>query len=198
MTYIVGVSGSMRGEGSHTIHLVRIALGAASECGARTELLDLSTANLPLYDAEANYDGNTAVERVRELIAAADGVVVGSPEYHGCMSGATKNFFDFLYREICGKVFGIVVATGGSQGQGCSTNIREAVLYCHGWCLPYNVSASGRDFDENNELANERVRDRLRRVGRDTALYAPLLHERFCRDLADGPGQLPGFAHWMA
>jgi FMN reductase len=198
MTLILGVSASMRGGASHTLVLVRHALDAARECGASTDLLDLSAAGLPLYDAGADYTGHAGVGRIRELAARADGFIVGSPEYHGCMSGAAKNFFDFLYREIAGKLFGIVVATGGSQGVSCSANIRDAVLYCHGWCLPYNVAASSQDFDENGEVSSPRVLDRLRRCGRDVAVYGPLLRERFLKDLAEGPAGRPGFAHWMA
>lgn len=194
---ILGVSGSLR-TGANTLRLVELGLEAARECGAEVELLDLRQHQLPLYEAHEEYEENETVSRVIELVENADGLIVGSPEYHGCMTGATKNFFDFLYREIAGKLFGLVAATGGSNGTGCFDNMRAAIQYCHGWALPYNVAASGRDFDTDGNLTNVKVTDRLRRMGRDMAVYAPLLLGRFQQDLAEKSPARPGFAHWLA
>src|SRR5690606_37934323 len=122
---------------SNTSRLVELALASARDCGAETQLLDLRETQLPFFEAHQDYDEFPAVKGVTDLVMKADGLIVGSPEYHGCMSGATKNFFDFLYREIAGKVFGLVAATGGSQGIGAFDNMRAAIQYCHGWVLPY-------------------------------------------------------------
>lgn len=195
MTRILGINGSLRDK-SHTAEMVRIALDAAKRAGAEVQMLDLREYPLPMYEAHRDYDEDKLVTQVSELVAGADGYLVGSPEYHGCMSGATKNFFDFLYREICGKLFGLIAATGGSQGNGCFETLRSAVQYCHGWTLPYSVAGSGRDFDSDGKLINERVQDRLERLGRDVAFYAPVLYGRFCEDLQQPPESAPGFAHW--
>jgi len=197
VTTILGVIGSMR-EAAHTDVLVRIALDAAGECGAETKLLDLRTEPLPMYEAHRDYDEDQRVARILKLVDWAEGFIVGSPEYHGCMSGAAKNFFDFLYREIAGKVFGLVAATGGSQGVSCCETMRTAILYCHGWVLPYNVAANGRDFDADGNLANAKVRDRLMRLGRDVRTYAPIMHAQFQTDLKQPADAKPGFAQWLA
>ncbi|MGI8905319.1 MAG: NADPH-dependent FMN reductase [Candidatus Sumerlaeaceae bacterium] len=194
---LLGVSGSLR-ESAYTLRLVQIALEAARIAGAEVELLDLRDHPLPMYEAHEDYDEHQVVKRVIRKVEEADGYIVGSPEYHGCMTGATKNFFDFLYREICGKLFGLVSATGGSQGNGCFDNMRAAIQYCHGWALPYNVAATGRDFDAQGNLTNEKVQDRLQRMGRDMTIYAPLLFGRFNADLSEKSPAQPGFAHWMA
>jgi FMN reductase len=193
---ILGVSGSLR-EGANTLKLVNLALEAARENGAEVELLDLREHPLPLYEAHEDYDTHSVVNQVIAKVDAADAYIIGSPEYHGCMSGASKNFFDFLYREIAGKLFGFVAATGGSQGNGCFDNMRAAVQYCHGWALPYTVAASGRDFDAEGNLANAKVADRLRRMGRDVTVYAPVLLGRFKADLEEKSPARPGFAHWL-
>ena len=194
---ILGISGSLR-DNSHTFQLVTVALEAAKQAGADASLLDLREYPLPMYEAHEDYDSDEMVQKVIRMVAQADGFIVGSPEYHGCMSGAVKNLFDFLYREICGKLFGLVSATGGSQGNGCFDNLRAAVQYCHGWVLPYNVSATGKDFDGGGHLTNDKVRDRLHRVGRDVTIYAPLLLNRFYCDLQQPADLPPGFAHWSA
>lgn len=197
MAKILGVNCSLR-EGANTMVLVKVALDAARDAGAETTLLDLREHPLPMYEAHSDYDGHETVQHVIEMVDQADGFIVGSPEYHGCMSGAAKNFFDFLYREIAGKVFGFVAATGGSQGVSCFDNMRAAALYCHAWVIPYNVAATGKDFDAEKQLVNSRVRDRLQRVGRDVATYAPLLHGQFQLDLTKPTTAQPGFAQWMA
>jgi NAD(P)H-dependent FMN reductase len=192
---ILGVSGSLR-DNSHTFEIVSVALEAAAGAGAQTSMLDLREHPLPMYEAHLDYDDDEHVKKVLEAVAAADGFIVGSPEYHGCMSGATKNFFDFLYREICGKLFGLVSATGGSQGNGCFDNMRAAIQYCHGWTLPYNVAGTSKDFDAKGNVVNPKVVDRLQRLGRDVYYYAPVLMSRFCEDLKQGDDAQPGFAHW--
>lgn len=197
MPRILGVNGSLR-DASNTSTLVNLALEAARDCGAETILLDLREVPLPMYEAHRDYDPDPNVGKILQAAAEADGFIIGSPEYHGCMSGATKNFFDYLYREISGKLFGLVAATGGSQGNGCFDNMRAAVQYCHGWVLPYNISATGRDFDEEGRLINAKVFDRLQRMGRDLTIYAPVLYDRFKSDIAQPPEEKRGFAHWLS
>lgn len=197
MAHILGVIGSLR-DNAHTATLVQYALASAADAGAATEILDLRTVALPLYEANADYSDNRVVSDVLSRVESCDGLIVGSPEYHGCMTGVLKNFFDYLYREIAGKLFGYVIATGGSQGVSCADNLRTAVLYCHGWSLPYNVAAGEREFDSDGTITNAKVLERLRRLGRDIAVYAPLLRAQYQRDLAQ-PAEAPkGFAHWTA
>lgn len=194
---ILGVSGSLR-EGSNTLILVNKTLEFAREMGADAHLLDLRDYPLPLYEAHVGYKEHAHVPKVIELVAQCDAILLGSPEYHGSMSGAMKNFMDFLYREFAGKVVGMVSATGGSQGSGCFDNMRASIHACHGWALPYVTSANGRDFDENHEIINARTIDRLRRTARDLVHYGPLLKGQFEKDLAQPADAPPGFAQWLA
>jgi len=194
---ILGISGSTR-ESPNTLRLVKIALEEARSCGAEVDLFDLRENVLPIYNADEDYDSNPVVVRMIEKVTAANGYIFGSPEYHGSMTGAAKNFLDFLYREIAGKAFGLVSATGGSQGVGCFDNMRASIQYCHGWALPYNISATGRDFNPEGELVNAKVLDRLQRMGRDITVYAPLLHGQFLKDRENPRPERPGFANWMS
>lgn len=196
MARILGISGSLR-EGSNTLVLVENTLAFAREQGAETELLNLQHFPLPMYQAHVDYDNHEAAKRLAALVGGCDALVLGSPEYHGCMSGALKNALDYLYRELAGKVCGLVSATGGSQGIGCFDNMRAAIQACHGWVLPYATSASGRDFDTQKNITNDRVKDRLQRTARDLVVYGPLLKKQFETDLAQPEGEQPGFAHWM-
>ncbi|MBE7559824.1 NAD(P)H-dependent oxidoreductase [bacterium] len=190
-TRILAVNGSMR-EACHTIELARIAMAAAEEAGAEVQLLDLREVGLPMYEAHLDYEDQPAVQRVVETARWADGFLVGSPEYHGSMSGALKNWFDHLYHELAGKLFGFFAATGGSQGVSAVEHMRASAHYCHGWVLPYLAAAREADFDHHDHLTNAKVIDRLRRLGRDVAVYAPLLRRQFLADV-DVAGS---FAQW--
>jgi NAD(P)H-dependent FMN reductase len=195
MVTVLGICGSLR-EHSHTRILVKEALAAAARCGARTAILDLRELPLPLFDPDVSYESHPHVVHLLQAVREADCYIVGTPEYHGCMSGGLKNLFDYVYTEISGKLFGICAATGGSQGVSSLDNLRACLLYCHAWVLPYNVGAYQKDFDEKGNIINDQVKDRLMRLGRDVAIYGPLLYEQFRRDLLAGQGEMRGFAEW--
>jgi NAD(P)H-dependent FMN reductase len=57
------------------------------------------------------------VARLRADIKASDGLIVGSPEYHGCFSGVLKNALDLMrFDEMQGKMIGLLAVSGGPLG----------------------------------------------------------------------------------
>lgn len=196
MITILGISGSMRWP-SHTHSLLEIALGAARESGARVELLDLHVQDLPLYEPRA-HDIPPAVTEFRERCADAQAFILGTPEYHGSMSGALKNALDYLYAEASGKLFGALVATGSGQAATVHAHLRDIVSAYHAWSLPYGVTAELADFDDAGHVATTRLRETLLRFGRDMAVYGAMLYEQFSHDRVLGGGVQHGFAPWHA
>lgn len=190
---VLGISGSTHPK-SKTCQLVMHALEAAKGTGATTEFLCLGEVDLPMM-VVGKKDLPPQVAALRQKVAAADAYIIGTPEYHGAMSGALKNFFDYHYLEFGGKLFGVVVATGGSHGTAAAANVLVAIQYCHGWALPYQSAAASRDFDESGKLANEKVLDRLVRTGRDIVTYGQPLRAQFQADLQKGEDAV-GFAAW--
>jgi FMN reductase len=94
------------------------------------------------------------------------------------MSGALKNWFDFLYGELAGKFAGVVATTGGGTGDMSITAVKTCFQWCHGFVLPFHAAAPTAAFD-GLELVDPRVVDRIQRVGHDVARYAPLLRAAF-------------------
>jgi len=196
MITVLGISGSMRYP-SHTHTLLDIALAAARDSGARVELLDLRTLDLPIYTPGLS-SMPPVVTEIRDMVNDAHAYIIGTPEYHGNLSGALKNLFDYLYPEVNGKLFGCVVATGNDVGTTSLVALREIIASLHAWVLPYGVIAALPDFDTAGHLTNNRIRDRLLRLGRDVTIYGNLLFERYARDSILGGGPNLGFAPWHA
>ena len=179
---ILGVSGSMR-EHSRSRRALQLVLEAASERGAETRLLDLHALDLPMYRPDAATE-DASYTGAAEAVNWADAFILASPDYHGSMSGAMKNFLDYFWTEFAGKVFGYLCASH-EKGLTVMDQMRTAVRQCYGWSLPYGVAIHGdEDFDAEGNVSRPAVERRLRMLARDMVVYGSLIREQFARDLA--------------
>ena len=167
---ILGLSGSLR-QGSYNAALLRAAArmmpeGAALEIG--------SIAAIPLYDGdvEAAEGIPEAVARLKEQIAACDGLLLATPEYNNSIPGVFKNAIDWASRPASdiarifgGKPVAIVGASPGGFGTILSQNAWLPVLRtlgCDAWSGGrILVSGAGKAFAEG-ELADPLTERRLR------------------------------------
>lgn len=174
---VLGVAGSTR-QGSYSTQALKIALEHAKKQGAEVRLLEI--ANLPLYDPNAS--ASKEVEQAAKAVSWADAFILASPDYHGSMSGALKNFLDHFYEEFAGKVFGFIVASH-EKGLTVMDQMRTAVRQCYGWSMPYGVSVNGPQDFTGGELVNARISKRMQMMARDLVVYGRLLNSQFVRDL---------------
>ena len=178
---ILGVSGSLH-ERSRSALVLASALDLASQNGAQVRLLDLRAVELPLYRP-----GREAVSSAEQHMSAdmlwADAVILASPDYHGSMSGALKNFLDYNWEECAGKLFGYICSSH-EKGLTVMDQMRTVVRQCYGWSMPYGVSFHGKtDFDTEGVLMNVRLQQRLQMMARDLVKYGTLIHEQFVADI---------------
>jgi NAD(P)H-dependent FMN reductase len=173
---VLGVAGSTR-QASYSAQALKIALEYAKKQDAEVRLID---AGLPLYDPNA--PASKEVERAAEAVSWADAIILASPDYHGSMSGALKNFLDHFYEEFAGKLFGYIVASH-EKGLTVMDQMRTAVRQCYGWSMPYGVSINGPQDFSGGEIANTRLSKRLQMMARDLVVYGRLLNSQFVRDL---------------
>ncbi len=178
---ILGVSGSMRAD-AHSTPALDIVLQAAREHGAETRVLDLRRTGLPMYNPDAKNETET-IREATKAVAWADCFVLASPDYHGSMSGAMKNFLDYYWTEFAGKLFAYVCASH-EKGLTAMDQMRTAIRQCYGWSLPYGVAINGdTDFDQHSNLTNQEAARRLRMLARDITVYGTLIRTQFQNDL---------------
>jgi NAD(P)H-dependent FMN reductase len=82
------------------------------------QILDLKEFDLPMMEERLHLlaDPPEQVVRFGRAIAAADAVVVVSPEYNGSYPGVLKNAIEYLAKEYKRKPFGIVTTSSGNFG----------------------------------------------------------------------------------
>ncbi len=175
---IVVICGSSRSE-PNLLDVTRTIERIIETLDANVRHLSLHELSLPVMvmgdEAQASLP---SVKTVRECAAWADGFVLGTPEYHGNMSGALKNWFDFLWEELAGKVVGIVATTGAGTGDMSVTAVRNCVTWCHGIALPYSAAATEAQFTAG-KLDDDGVRERLERIGHDVVRYTGALRRAY-------------------
>lgn len=156
--------------------------------GCTVDLLDLRTAQLPLYDPDAAYDLPLYPE-LEKRVLAADVFILGTPDYHGSVSSAMKNFLDHFWQEFTGKLFAPVVASH-EKGLTVMDQLRTIARQCYAWALPYGVSFAEKSDVANGAIVSDPLKKRLEMFARDVRVYGTLLAQQRRADLA---GSEPGF-----
>ncbi|HEX5622127.1 MAG TPA: NAD(P)H-dependent oxidoreductase [Solirubrobacteraceae bacterium] len=116
---VLGISGSLRRD-SYNSGLLRAAAELLPS-GAELEVFDGLKA-IPPYDADDDVDVAPApVRELREAIAAADAVLIATPEYNASVPGVLKNALDWASRPhatnpLRGKPAAVVGTSTGMFG----------------------------------------------------------------------------------
>ena len=93
---ILGLCGSLR-QGSYNQAVLRVAQELAPAAGLSIESAEI--ADVPLYNEDVYAQGfPPPVERLREQIRAADGLLFVTPEYNYSIPGMLKNAIDWVSR----------------------------------------------------------------------------------------------------
>jgi len=171
MSIIIGIAGSLR-QGSYNAALLRAAAELAP-AGCRVEIASIR--DIPLYDAdlEAQHGIPAAVTALKDRIAAADGLLLITPEYNHSIPGVFKNAIDWLSRPPAdiGRVFGnrpvgMIGATPGRMGTIFAQTAWLPVLQTLGvrpfFAKSLYVSGAGKLFDAAGNLTDNELRERLR------------------------------------
>ncbi|MDO5641788.1 MAG: NADPH-dependent FMN reductase [Paracoccus sp. (in: a-proteobacteria)] len=168
MPTILGLSGSLR-KASFNTGLLRAATAEAPP-GTVIEIGDIR--QVPLYDGddEAAHGLPPSVQRLQAQLAAADGLLMVTPEYNNGIPGVFKNVIDWMSRGpgqsiFAGKPVLMIGASPGGFGTILSQNGWLPVLrslkvrLSEGRML---VSRAGGLFDAEGNLTDDKTRAALR------------------------------------
>jgi FMN reductase len=177
---ITGISGSLR-PGSYTKMALTIALKAAEGPTCETDLIDLREFDLGFADGMGDRGGiSPEVQRLRDRLRKADGMIIGTPEYHGSFTGVLKNALDLTgFAEWEGKMIALIGVSGGRMGAHNALNsLRDIGRSLHAWVIPEQVSIpeAYKYFGAAGDLKDHTLDKRLHEVGRQIARFT-FLHK---------------------
>ncbi len=160
---LVGISGAIIGE--KTAKTVNQVLTKAKEIDPQieVELIDLRDYEVEFVDGRPLTAYNKNTQDVISKILAADAYIIGSPIYQASLSGVLKNLFDHLpVAAFDAKVVGIVTTAGSPRHFLVAENqIKPILSFFKALIATRSVYALGSCFDENNEIAEADVLERI-------------------------------------
>lgn len=163
--HLLGISGSLR-KASVNTGLLRAAQTLLPP-GVTMEIADLS--HIPLYNEDVERAGMPRpVEEFRAHIAAADALLIATPEYNHSFPGVLKNALDWASRSpnapTWGKPTGILGAAGMSGSSRAQYHLRQVGTTLN--LLMLNkpemlVPFASQKFDSDGNLIDEATREQL-------------------------------------
>lgn len=167
MTRLIGISGSLR-EGSLNTALLRTATELVPD-GAELDVVTLE--DIPFYDGDVEREIGfpRAVQRLRDRVAAADALVLASPEYNWSTTGVLKNTIDWLSRRpdppLSALPTLLISAAGRSGGARAQAHLRDILGHNRVDVLDDTLQVSGaRDHVVDGQLVTAGHRERLGRL----------------------------------
>jgi FMN reductase len=147
---VVGIGGSRR-PGSSTEQVITAVLAGLESQGARTKMYSGQELLFPHYEPDAPL--TPAAADYLAAVRAADAIVLGSPGYHGGISGLVKNAVDYLEElrddavpYLAGKAVGCVTTAYGWQAAVSTLSaLRQTVHALRGWPTPYGIAMNVAD-----------------------------------------------------
>ncbi|MDP7009956.1 MAG: NAD(P)H-dependent oxidoreductase [Verrucomicrobiota bacterium] len=161
---------------------------ALNDAGCNVDILDLAKEQLPLVNTDTTFTADYYAT-LKERVSKADAYILGTPDYHGGMSGALKNFLDHFWKEFSGKLFAPIVASH-EKGLTVHDQIRTVARQCYSWSLPYAVSFNDKEDIADGAVKGDYLRSRLEMLVGDVQAYGKALATQRENDLI---GEEPGF-----
>ena len=184
---ILAISGSLHGA-SVTRAVVAHIADQLKAAGCAVDVLDLAKEQLPLYNPDTAED-QASFPALQVRVERADVFILGTPDYHGCISSALKNFLDHFWHEFAGKLFATAVASH-EKGLTVTDQLRTVARQCYAWTLPYGVAFADKSDVADGKIVSDSLRKRIEMLVHDVRVYGELLAQQRRADLA---GSEPGF-----
>ncbi len=170
MPKLVGIAGSLRAA-SYNAGLLRAAVALAP----KDLVIDVATIRgIPIYDADEEEKNGIpdVVAALKDRIAAADGLLIASPEYNQSIPGPMKNAIDWLSRPpkdmariFTGMPVGLIGTSPGRLGTAMAQTawlpVFRALAVVPFLGASLYVSGARSLFDEHGELTDDATKKLL-------------------------------------
>lgn len=174
---VLGISGSLRA-GSLNTALLRTAQEVAPD-GVAIEIANL--ADVPIYNEDVRQQGlPDGVVRLRQGIAAADALLIATPEYNYSIPGVLKNAIDWASRPpdqpFDGKPVALMGTSPGRLGTArAQYHLRQCFVFLNAPVLnkpELMVGDAGTVFDDTGRMIDEANRGRVAKLLAALAAFA--------------------------
>ncbi len=166
---VLGIAASLR-KGSFNGWLLA-AMAERAPAGMTVQVHD-DLQSIPVFSEDLEeHGGPEAVLRLRAAVAAAQGLLIVTPEYNQAIPGVTKNLVDWMSRGepkvLAHKPVAIAGATPGPWGTRLAqATLRHTLTACSSLVMPMPqvyVRSVPEMFDEQGRLQDARTDGTLRR-----------------------------------
>lgn len=191
---ILFIGGTTRPHSS-TEKALRYSASIARELGADVDFYAGPDLVLPVYvplGAELSPEAQSVIDAFR----CCDGMIIGSPSYHGSYSGLIKNVLDYVEELaddrppfLTGKAVGCVASALGWQAIGATLiGLRSVAHALQGWNVPTGVgmNTAHKIFDDAGGIVDTKVRESLRKMTEEVVLFARMWKTRQVATSASG------------
>lgn len=185
--HIVAIGGTTR-PNSSTERALALTLQAAEEAGATTtHFAGDELMALPMYDPEVA-DRVEVAQRLCAELRRCDGVIIGSPAYHGSISGLVKNALDYTedLRDddrvyFAGRSVGVVATGYGWQGVVATLQTLRQIAHAlrgHPTPLGAGINSLETKFADDGSCSDDKAAFQLATVGQEVVALAADLRSR--------------------
>src|SRR2546423_15420252 len=172
---ILAVVGTLQQESTSSVVIEHVA-GGLRKTGCLVDVLDFKKEPLALFDPDKAYHSPGYTE-LQQRVDQADVIILATPDYHGSISGTTKNFLDHFWREFAGKLFVTIVASP-EKGLTVIDQLRTVARQCYAWTLPYGLAFSNETDGKAGRVVSEGFQKGLGMLIRDVRVSGELLAEQ--------------------
>ena len=165
---ILGISGSLRRD-SHNTKLLRAA-GELLPPGVELEVWDGLKAVPPFDEDDEVGPAPAAVASLKDAVAAADAILIATPEYNASVPGQLKNAIDWLSRPFAATplrnkpALVIGASTGAFGAVWAQAELRKVLATAGARVVEGELAVGHADtrFDETGAFVDEDLRSELR------------------------------------
>ena len=175
---ILAASGSSR-PGGYTPRALALAVDELQRAHqVRVDLVDLATADFPF----PGQGPTQATKQAQDLVKAASGILLATPEYHGSYSSAMKRFIENLGfpSTLAGKPVALLGAAAGQIGAvKALEHLGSVCSHVGAFVLPGSVSVARvqKVFDGEGRCLDAAIEKRIRRLATQLMEF---IHSRTC------------------